>query len=270
MTIDATAKVAATAVIGAGSSIGPYAIIEDGVQIGKNVRVAAHAIVRKGTILGNEVWIDSFAVIGGDPQSLTFDPSLKTGVIIGDAVRVREGVTIHRATEPEANTVLGAGGYLMAQSHIGHDCVVGKNVVICNNVMLGGHVQLGDRAFIGGGVGIHQFCRVGRLAMLGGNASIALDVPPYVMVADRGEARGLNLVGLRRAKLSSSELSELKQCYQKVFLRGMNVKQNAKIARVEHFAKTAAGLRFLEFFEHSKRGFITARRSKQSVQDAQS
>jgi UDP-N-acetylglucosamine acyltransferase len=198
-------------------------------------------------------------VIGGDPQSLTFDSATKSRVVIGDRVRIREGCTVSRGSSDGTHTTIGNDCFLMAQAHVAHDCQVGNDVVIANNVMLAGHVTVGANVFIGGGAGIHQFCRIGMYAMVGGNASISADVPPYVMAAERNTVHGLNLVGLRRGGYERSDLADLKKCYRAVYFGGGNLKKKAAEAVREHeFGSTATGARFLAFFEHGKRGFIQA------------
>ncbi|MEM1221707.1 MAG: acyl-ACP--UDP-N-acetylglucosamine O-acyltransferase [Verrucomicrobiota bacterium] len=262
MIIHSNADVSDLAVIGEGTEIGARAVVEPDVKIGRNCKLAALSIVRSGTVLEDGVTVDSFAVIGGDPQSLDFDVSTESGVLIGEGTMIREGVTISRSTVAGSKTVIGPGCFLMAQSHVGHDCVLGEAVVMANNVMLGGHVQIGDKTFIGGGAGIHQFCRIGMVAMVAGNASITADVPPYVMAAERSEAHGLNLVGIRRANLSRADIADLKRCYRAVYLGGGNLKKKAAEAAREHeFSRTAAGARFLSFFESGKRGFVRSTRN---------
>ncbi|MFQ3224643.1 MAG: UDP-N-acetylglucosamine acyltransferase [Lentimonas sp.] len=257
MSIHPTAIVSETAVIGADSVVGPYAIIEDGAVLGQGCVIAAHAILRRGVVLGDAVRVDSFAVIGGDPQSLTYDQSTTSGVVVGNNVVIREGCTVNRATSNGADTVVGDNCFLMAQAHVAHDCKVGNDVVIANNVMLAGHVTVGANVFIGGGAGIHQFCRIGTHAMIAGNASIAADVPPYVMAAERNTAHGLNLVGLRRGGFERPDIADLKKCYRAVYFGGGNLKKKAAEAVREHeFGITATGARFLAFFEHGKRGFV--------------
>ncbi len=257
MSIHPTAIVSKGAVIGAGSVVGPYTVIEDGAVLGENCLIAAHVILRRGVVLGDAVSIDSFAVIGGDPQSLTFDPATKSGVVVGNNVVIREGCTVHRGSSDGANTLLGQGCFLMAQAHVAHDCQVNDDVVIANNVMLAGHVTVGSNVFIGGGVGVHQFCRIGTYAMIAGNASIAADVPPYVIAAERNTAHGLNMVGLRRGGFDRPEIADVKKCYRAVYFGGGNLKKKAAEAVREHeFGITATGARFLAFFEHGKRGFV--------------
>jgi UDP-N-acetylglucosamine acyltransferase len=257
MDIHQTAMVANSVQIGLGTSVGPGALLEEGVSVGRNCKIAAYAIIRKGTTLGDDVHVDSFCVLGGDPQSIGFDRSLESSVVIGDRVILREAVTVHRPETAGAQTTVGDDCFLMANAHIAHDCQLGKSVVVANNVMLAGHVHIGDKTVIGGGAGIHQFCRIGPYCMIAGNASITADVPPYVMAAERSEAHGLNLLGLRRGKFEQREINDLKRCYRAVFFGGGNLKKKAQeAARETEFGTTPAGARFLSFFESGKRGFI--------------
>lgn len=257
MQIHPTALVSDSAVLGENCSVDAYAIIEAGVVLGKNCRVGSHAVVREGTVAGDDVFIDSYAAVGGEPQIMNFERATKTGVKIGDRVVIREGVTISRASEEGDPTLIGDDCYLMAQSHVAHDCVVGKGVIICHQTKLGGHVEVRDKAFLGGGAAIHQFCRIGTLAMVAANAMITADVPPYVTAAERSTACGLNLVGLRRANFEQREISDLKRCYRAVFFGGGNLRKKAMEAAREHeFGTTAVGVRFLSFFESGRRGYI--------------
>ena len=256
MKIHPTAIVSDDALIGAGSVIGPYSVVEEGVIIGENCSIAAHAILRRGSVLGNEVTVDSFAVISGNPQSLTFDTSIQSGVRIGDGTIIREGCTIHRASSEGGNTVISGECFLMAQSHVAHDCELGNGVVLANNVMLAGHITVGTKTFIGGGAGIHQYCRIGAFVMVAGNASITADVPPYIMVSERNNAHGLNLVGLRRGGFERSEIADLKQCYRAVYFGDKNFrKKAAEILEEGKYGTTGAGKDFLKFFEKGNRGF---------------
>jgi UDP-N-acetylglucosamine acyltransferase len=257
MSIHSTAIVSESAVIGEGSSIGPFALIEDGVIIGKSCQIAGHSILRKGVVLGDSVTVDSFAVIGGAPQSIGFDHSIESGVTVGNGSILREGVTVHRSTTAGENTVIGENCFLMTQAHVAHNCKLANAVVLANNVMIAGHVTIGEKCFVGGGAGIHQFCRIGAYAMVAGNASVTADVPPYVMTADRSVAHGLNLVGLRRSNFDKRDITDLKRCYRAVYFGGGNLKRKAAEAAREHeFGTTATGARFLSFFEAGKRGFV--------------
>ena len=256
MKIHPTAIVSDNAVIGSGSIIGPYTVIEDGVILGENSSIAAHVILRRGSVLGNEVIVDSFAVIGGNPQSLTFDASIESGVRIGDGTVIREGCTVHRASSEGGNTVIAGECFLMAQSHVAHDCELSNGVVLANNVMLAGYVKVGAKTFIGGGAGIHQFCRIGAFSMIAGNASITADIPPYIMVSERNHAHGLNLIGLRRGGFERAEIADVKLCYRTVYSGHKSVrKKAAEILNEGKHGTTTAGKSFLKFFEEGNRGF---------------
>lgn len=261
MVVHPTAIVDLSAQIGAGSTVGAGALIEADVQIGRDCQIEAYAIIRKHARLGDAVKVDSFAVISGDPQALGFDPSTVSHVEIGDRTVIREAVTVNRASVAGSKTVIGEDCFLMANSHVAHDCVLEDGVILANNAMIAGHVSIGEKAFVGGGVGIHQFCRIGAYCMIGANAMMTADVPPYVMAAERSEAHGLNLVGLRRGQFEPCEIKDLKRCYRAVFFGGGNLKKKADAAAREHeFGSTAPGAHFLKFFETGKRGFIQSTR----------
>ena len=231
-------------------SIHATAIIEDGATLGAGCVIQAHAIIRRGTVLGDGVAVHPFAVLGGDPNFLKFDPATVSGVRIGANSVIREHVTINRSIYPGKNTVVGARCYLMANAHVGHDCALGNDVVLATNIMLGGHVDVGDFTFFGGGAGAHQFSRIGEGVMIAGLARITQDLAPFLLVAERNEVSGMNLVGLKRRGVGREAVVELKECYAAVFAGGDPRKLAA--ARV---AKTAEAKRFLDFFAGGKRGF---------------
>jgi UDP-N-acetylglucosamine acyltransferase len=145
-------------------SIGTYSLVEDSVEIGDDVEIRSHVVLRSGSVIRNKVTIDSFAVIGGEPQDLSFDKAKKSGVMIGRGTVIRGQVTVHRATIENDNTVVGSECLLMACSHVGHDCTVGSGVVLANCALLGGFVSIGDHCFIGGGTSVHQHVRIGELS----------------------------------------------------------------------------------------------------------
>lgn len=235
--------------------IGPFAIVESGATIGSGCVMAASSIIRSGVVLGSKVHVDSFAVIGGLPQDLHFDPATNSGVEIGSGTMIREHVTIHRATKPHGMTRVGANCLLMATCHIAHDCVVGDDAVIANQTMLAGHVQIGSGAFIGGNSAIHQFVRVGDRVMMSGNSALTRDVPPFCMIAERDHLVGLNIVGLRRAGFTRDEIAEIKKLFHTVFDSSGSPKDKAAAIPEEdiHFA---CGHKFVDFFKSGKRGFL--------------
>jgi UDP-N-acetylglucosamine acyltransferase len=207
------------------------------------------------------------AVIGGDPQDLKFDPAVTSWAHIGAGTVLRENVTVNRSTVADGQTVIGADCFLMAGAHVGHDCVVGDHVVLANNVLLAGFVSMGPFAFVGGGAAFHQFTRVGESAMVGGLARITLDIPPFVMAAERDEIVGLNLIGLRRRGLAREAVAELKECFREVYFDGGNVRHRAQelLTRGVHSPEVRS---FLEFFAGGRRGIARARRVWSTEQEA--
>ena len=234
-------------------SVHPTAIVEDGVQLGAGCVIHAYAVVRRGTVLGDGVAVHPFAVVGGDPNFLKFDPTTVSGVRIGAGTVIREHASINRSIYAGKDTVVGARCYLMANAHVGHDCTVGDDVVLATNVMLGGHVDVGSHTFFGGGAGAHQFSRIGDGVMIAGLARITQDLAPFLLVAERNEVSGLNLVGLRRRGVARESIAELKECYRDVFAGGDPRKLAA--ARLAAGVRSAEAKRFLEFFAIGKRGF---------------
>ena len=232
------------------------AIIEDGATLGVGCVIHAHAIVRRDCELGDRVIVHPFAVIGGDPQDLSFDAQTRSGVRIGARTVIREHVTINRATRPDSFTTIGEDCFLMTGCHIAHDCRIGNRVVIANAVLLAGHVSVGDRAFLGGGSVIHQFCRIGESAMIGGGARIALDVAPFVMATERNRVVGLNRVGLRRRGLPRATLDEIKKAFGLLRSGVGNLRELAGDMLRENTLHSAEARGFLQFFIEGQRGFM--------------
>jgi UDP-N-acetylglucosamine acyltransferase len=245
-------------------SIHPTAIIEDGVQLGANCVVHAHAVIKRGSVLAEGVKVHEFAVVGGDPQYLKFDPATDSGVRIGAGTVIREHVTINRAIHSGHCTTVGARCFIMAAAHVGHDCVVADDVVLANAVLLAGHVEVGANSFLGGGAAVHQFVRVGEGSMTGGLARITRDIAPFLIAAERDEVSGFNVVGLKRRGFSRETIAELKDSYAAVFAGGDPRKLAA--ARLAAGVHSEEARRFLAFFAGGKRGFI--RPSARATADA--
>jgi UDP-N-acetylglucosamine acyltransferase len=243
--------------LGAGVLVGPYAVVEDGAQIGPGCELRAHSVVKRHTRLGADNVVHEHAVLGGEPQDLGFDGAVSS-LVVGDRNRIREGVTLHRATRPGGATMVGSDCFLMAYVHVAHDCRLGDRVVLANNVALAGHVEIGERAFLSGGVVVHQFCRVGRLAMVGGNTKVVQDCLPFVITDGHpGRARGLNVVGLRRAGVGAAQVRTLRQAYRLLLRSGL-----AREAALERLAEIGDPLvdELAAFVRASKRGFHRAAR----------
>lgn len=241
-------------------NIHPTALVEPGAQLGAGCVVQAHAVIKKHSVLGAGVVVHPFAVIGGDPQFLPFDPATTSGVRVGAGTVIREQVTINRSIHAGQATVVGARCFLMAGSHVGHDSAVADDVVLANNVMLAGHVQVGRHTFLGGGAGFHQFCRIGEGVMVSGLARIALDIPPFAMAAERNEIIGLNLIGLRRRGFGRAAIGAIKEAFRTVYFTPGNIRDVAKAALAGGAFQTAEARQFLTFFTEGKRGFARARR----------
>ena len=243
-----------------GCTVGPYAIIEEGAILGSNCQIEAHAIIKKRTILGKEVKVGHFAVIGGDPQHLSFDSSLKSKVQIGDYVRIGEGVTVHRSIYADGVTSIGAQSYLMGYSHVGHDGHLENEVILANGALVGGHVSIGANTFIGGGAGIHQFARIGQGVMIGGLAEVSKDVPPNVTISGRNLACGLNLIGMKRRGISNNDTKALKHAYRSILMNGGNPLIHATHCLEETIISTSPlAKEFVEFFLVEGRGFVKSK-----------
>jgi len=261
MAIHPSAIISPKAELDSAVEVGPHAIIEEHVRIGAGTRVWANAYITGHTEIGRDNEIHMGAVIGHEPQDLKFKRDTRSYLRIGDRNVFREYSNVHRGTEPESATVIGDDCYLMATSHVGHNCVIGNGVIICNCALVAGYVQLGDRVFVSGGVVIHQFTRVGRLAMFSGNARVSMDVPPFTLAAERNEVHALNLVGLRRAKIARGAVSELKQLFQLFYLSGKNGTQALAEATKDGAFKTAEAREFIEFARTSANGICPGPKS---------
>ena len=258
MNIHPLAIVSPDAKLGPGTTVGPFCVIEPDVVLGANCTLASRAVVKSGTTLGDQNTLCEGAVLGGFPQHVN-KPERMGRVVIGTHNTFRENVTIHRALKEGSMTTIGDHNLLMVGAHIAHDCTVGSNIIFANNAMLGGFVTVDDRAFVSGGVAVHQFCRIGRMAMIGGCARVVQDVPPYVMVdGHSGLIVGLNLVGLRRNGFKAPEVAQLKAAYRTIYRRGLNWKGVLEALQQEFPEGPAAN--FYPFLSQGTRGFIQERR----------
>jgi UDP-N-acetylglucosamine acyltransferase len=235
------------------TTIHPTAIVEDGATIGDDVQIGPHVVIDRHVTIGPHCRIHAGAVIGDLPQDLAFQPA-ETFVRIGARCVIREHVTIHRGTKPETATEVGDDCFLMANCHLAHNVRLGRRVIIANGVLLGGYVDIGDGAFLSGNVVVHQFVRIGRLAMLGGNAGLSKDVPPFCTAHSvrYNQIAGLNVVGMRRAGLSPAERMEVRRAFAILYRSGLNVTQALDRLRQEFGAGPA--LELIEFVAASRRG----------------
>ncbi|MBI2440366.1 MAG: acyl-ACP--UDP-N-acetylglucosamine O-acyltransferase [Lentisphaerae bacterium] len=253
MNIHPTAIVDKRAELGANVSIGPFCVVEAPVTIGENTRIGPHVIVLPHTSIGAGCSIHAHAVLGDLPQDLTFKDAVSY-VRLGANCTVREGVTIHRGTKPETETITGEGCFLMANSHLAHNVRLGKQVILANGVLLAGYVEVGDRAFISGNAGVHQFCRVGKLAMVGAGSVLTKDLPPFCTVRSvcLNAVAGLNVVGLRRAGYDLAQRQAIKRAFHTLYQSSLNVSQAT--AKIRQESPAGVALELCEFVEQSKRG----------------
>jgi UDP-N-acetylglucosamine acyltransferase len=249
--IHPTAIVHPQAKIHPGVKIGAYAVIDADVELGADCVVGPHVYLTGVTRIGNGNQFHAGCVIGDAPQDLKYSGA-PTRVRIGVRNVFREHVTVHRATKADGETVIGSNNFLMAGAHVAHNCIVGNDVIIANGAMLGGHAEVQDRAFISGNCLVHQFCRVGTLAMMQGGAAISQDLPPFTVVHNVNELCGLNTVGLRRAGLAADERLELKRLYRALFRSGKNLREAAAAAQATFTGAPAKVM--LEFITGTRRG----------------
>lgn len=266
MAIHTTAIIDTRAEIDPTADIGPYVVIDGPVLIGPRVKIHAHACLAGWTRIGQDCEIYPYASIGHAPQDHAYDGS-ETYCTVGDGTVVREGVSIHRGTGSGSTTSVGKMCFLMANSHVAHNCCVGDRVILANGVLLGGHVHIGDRTFLGGAAGVHQFTRVGEVVMIGAMGKITSDVPSFFMAGENNRCLGVNAVGMRRAGLTVEERNEIRRAHQLLYRSGILFSK--AVDELANVIATPAGMRLLEFLRMpSKRGYIPARRSRSQSRGA--
>jgi len=252
-------KIHPTAIISKNASIGndiivaPYVIIEDGTEIGNNCEIGPHAVLYRGARLGNKVKIKQAVSVAHVPQDLKFggEDSL---FIIGHNTVIHEYVTLHRGTKETGKSQIGKNCLLMAYCHVAHDCSIGDNCIIANTVQIAGHVHIEDWVILGGIVSVHQFVIIGQHSMIGATSYITQDVPPYIIVAGTPvKYSGLNVIGLRRRGFSNEDIGTLKEAYNYLYDKSLNISQakakiDAELSDNKHVKNV------LDFLERSKRG----------------
>ncbi len=260
MPIDPSATVAPTARVHPDAQIGPqvvvgdFCVIEQDVVIGLACRLEPHVYVKRWTSMGERNEISAGTVLGTDPLDKNF-AGHRSYLRIGNGNRIREHYTISRGTKPETTTEIGDDNYIMTSGHIAHNCRIGNGTVIASCALVAGYVEVEDQVFISGGALIHQFSKVGRLAMVSGNARVNQDAPPFFTYTDNGsyvQARGLNLVGLRRAGFTVADVSALKAVYHLLYRSGLKLEE--ALARIETEVATEHAQHLVRFVRSSKRG----------------
>lgn len=252
MNIHKTAIVNKKAQIDNNVEIGPFTVIDENVKIGSGTKIGAHCLISKNVIIGKDCEIFTGAIIGSasqDKKAL----SEETNLLIGDNNVIREYVTINRATGEGQSTIIGSNNLLMAYCHVAHDCVIGDNVVIANAGTLAGHVELENEVILGGLAGVHQFIKIGRLAIIGGCSKVVKDIPPYAMVDGHpAKVCGVNSVGLERAGFNDEIRSNIKKAYRKILFKGIT-KSNL-IIELERLIQSDEIKHLIKFIVSSERG----------------
>ncbi|MCA0402659.1 MAG: acyl-ACP--UDP-N-acetylglucosamine O-acyltransferase [Proteobacteria bacterium] len=224
--IDKDARIHPSAKIAEGVSIGAGSVIGPDVEIGENTWIGPHVVIQGPTSIGKNNKIFQFASVGDEPQDITYKGE-PTRLEIGDNNVIREYCMISRGTVKGGGlTQIGNHNYLMAYSHVGHDCIVGNNIIMINHAALSGHVTIGDYAIIGAYAAVHQFCEVGAYAFIARATYVTKDVLPYILIAGHTTAAcGLNSVGLRRRGFSATAVEHLRRAYKIIFRKGLTVQQ---------------------------------------------
>jgi UDP-N-acetylglucosamine acyltransferase len=253
--IHPTAIVDPKAEIGERVEIGPYSIVGKDVSIGEGTRVGPHVVIREGSTIGKRCQIFQFSSIGEAPQAVAYKGE-RTSLIIGDDNVMRECVTLHRGTvKGGGKTVIGDRNFIMAYSHVAHDCQIGNQVVLANGATLAGHIIIEDCAVIGGLAAVHQFCRIGAHAFVSGVTGVVLDIPPYMLAAgNRAKLFGLNTVGLKRQNFRAETIRALKTAYRIIFRTGLTLEKAIKTVEESEISRLPEVEHLLRFIRQTKRG----------------
>lgn len=260
LAVDPTARIAPTAVVGAGVTIGPYCVVGPNVTIGDGCKLVSHVCLSGRTTIGARTAIGPFSSLGSPPQSVHYKGE-DTALTVGEDCDIREHVTINIGTaKGRGVTKVGNRCFMMTGSHVGHDCVVGDNVTFANNATLGGFCEIGDYVFLGGLCAIHQFVRVGERVMVGGLVGVTLDVIPYtIVIGHRGELAGLNRVGLRRGGFSAEQIHAVYRAYKALFFGEGTLAERVKAVADGH-ADDPHVMRIVDFIRGGKARRLTTPR----------
>ena len=246
-----TAVVHPDAQVDSSVEIGPYSIVGEFVTLGPGCRIGPYVYLTGHTTVGANNRFHAGCVVGEAPQDLKYGDEA-TGLVIRDNNVFREHVTVHRSNKMSEPTTVGSGNFFMAHSHVGHNARIGDHVVLANGALLGGHVEIGDRAFISGNCLVHQFVRVGTLALMQGGSAVSKDLPPYTVARGNNAICGLNVVGLRRAGITDEQRLELKRLYHVLFRSRTSLKAAVEVAASQFTSVLARTL--IDFVATSRRG----------------
>lgn len=255
-----TARVHPDAILGADVVVGDYCVIESDVVVGDRCAFEPHVYIKRWTTLGKGNRVSAGTALGTDPLDKKFGGE-RSYLVIGDENTIREHYTISRGTEPESTTTIGNGNYIMTSGHIAHNSLIGNETTICSCALVAGHVQIDDQAFISGGVVIHQFSRIGRLAMIGGNTRVNKDAPPFFLYSGFDiTPQGVNVVGLTRAGVTSEDIREIKRAYRLLYRSGRS--SRAAAAEIEASLSGDHVGEIVRFVRESHRGIAPSQRRR--------
>jgi UDP-N-acetylglucosamine acyltransferase len=249
--IHPTAVIHPKAQVDSSVRVGPCAVIDEGVTLGAESVVGPHVFITGSTSIGAKNHFHAGAVIGDAPQDLKFTGA-STKLRVGDNNVFREHVTIHRSNTADEDTVVGSNNFFMGGCHVGHNAQIGNHVIVANGALIAGHVSVADRVFISGNCLLHQFVRVGTLAMMQGGSAISQDLPPFTIARGDNGICGLNVVGLRRTGFTPEQRRELKRLYLVLFRSGRKLREAIEEAREEF--RSPASMALLDFVAATKRG----------------
>ncbi len=262
--IHPTAIIDPAAKIDPSTVVGPYTVIGADVQIGKNNHIGPFCVIENTTMGDNNELIAS-CFVGVKPQDLSYKDE-HTRVVMGNGNKIRECVTIHRSTFVDKPTTLGNNNLLMANAHLAHDVQMGNNCIIANSTGIAGHVIIEDRVVMSGMVGVHQFTRVGTMAMVSGGTMVPMDVPPYCIAqGERAKLIGLNLVGLRRGGLDRKVILDIKRAFKLLFRSGKRLEE--ALAELEAAPRCPEVQHMIDFCRASQRGLTPAKKSMREDTD---
>ncbi len=263
-TIASTARVHQDAIVGPQTRIGEYCVIEGDVSIGARCSLEPYVYVKRWTTMGDDNEISAGTALGTDPLDKAF-ANERSYLHIGHRNKIREHYTISRGTKPESETRIGNGNYIMTSGHIAHNCYLGDNIVIATCALIAGYVEIENHAFISGGVVVHQYSKIGSLAMVGGNTRVNSDLPPYFLYSGFNVvAKGLNLVGLKRAGFSLEQVKQLKAAYRLLYRSGLKLKD--ALERMEAEIPSIHTKHLIEFIRRSKRGICRESKPRENAE----
>jgi len=247
-----TAILSPEAVVAEGVQIGPYAILEGPVQIGPRCVIRPYAHLVGPLVMGQENKVFTGAVLGERPQHLKYQGE-PTRLEIGDRNIFREAVTVHRGTTHSWVTRIGNDNYLMANSHVAHDCEIGNHCIFANGAVIGGHCSIGDNVILSGNCAVHQFIHVGRLALLSGCSVTTKDIPPFMVQQGINNVVSINVIGMRRAGIPNNSINAVRRAFRILYRDGLVLP--AALARIEQELGTVDAVRELvTFIRQSTRG----------------